>query len=214
MSQDTVFVALAQGAFESATGWIMIGLAVVFVAVLAALVVLLVELRKLSHGWSKFVAATTEDAEPLLRHAASAARNLDRAAEAVRAEVTRATGAVAGIAGGLDDAADHLRKRLADLTALLDLIQSEAEEAVLDGAAKLRLLRRGVSLLHRAEKRSAEAETSGGGASETSGGGAPETSGSGVPADGDDGRAADGDSPGAGGGEHASNRDVAGDDGR
>lgn len=207
MSQDTVFVALAQGAFESATGWIMIGLAVVFVAVLAALVVLLVELRKLSHGWSKFVAATTEDAEPLLRHAASAARNLDRAAEAVRAEVTRATGAVAGIAGGLDDAADHLRKRLADLTALLDLIQSEAEEAVLDGAAKLRLLRRGVSLLHRAERRSTEAETSGGGASETSGSG-------GVPADGDDGRAADGDSPGTGSGEHVSNGDVAGDDGR
>lgn len=206
MSQDTVFVALAQGAFESATGWIMIGLAVVFVAVLAALVVLLVELRKLSHGWSKFVAATTEDAEPLLRHAASAARNLDRAAEAVRAEVTRATGAVAGIAGGLDDAADHLRKRLADLTALLDLIQSEAEEAVLDGAAKLRLLRRGVGLLHRAERRSAEAETSGGGASETSGSG-------GVPADGDDGRAADGDSPGASGGEHASNGDVAAGDG-
>lgn len=209
MPQDTVFVALAQGAFESATGWIMIGLAVVFVAVLAALVVLLVELRKLSHGWSKFVAATTEDAEPLLRHAASAARNLDRAAEAVRAEVTRATGALAGIAGGLDDAADHLRKRLADLTALLDLIQSEAEEAVLDGAAKLRLLRRGVGLLHRAEKRGTEAETSGGG-------GASETSGSGgTPADGGDGHATDGGSPGTGSGdEHASNGEVGYDDGR
>lgn len=208
MPQDTVFVALAQGAFESATGWIMIGLAVVFVAVLAALVVLLVELRKLSHGWSKFVAATTEDAEPLLRHAASAARNLDRAAEAVRAEVTRATGALAGIAGGLDDAADHLRKRLADLTALLDLIQSEAEEAVLDGAAKLRLLRRGVGLLHRAEKRSAPAETAGdGGASEASGS-------DGTPADGDDGRTTDGDSPGGGGSEHASNGEVGYDDGR
>lgn len=179
MAQDTVFVALPPGAFESAAVWMLVGLAAVFVAVLAALVVLLAELRKLSAGWSKFVAATTDDAEPLLRHAASAARNLDRAAEAVRAEVTRATSALAGIAGGLDDAAVHVRKRLADLSALLDLLQSEAEEAVLDGTAKLRLFRRGMGLLHRGEK--------GGGAAEAS----PTTDGASTDGDDSEGDAAD-----------------------
>ncbi len=158
MPQDTVVVALARGALESAAGWVLVGLAALFVAVLVVLVLVLGELRKLSKGWSKFVAETTEDAQPLLRHAASAARNLDRAAEAVRSEVVRATSALGGIAGGLDDAALHLRKRLAELSALLDLIQSEAEEAVLDAAAKLRIFRRGAGLLHRASKGSAAPE--------------------------------------------------------
>ena len=158
MPQDTVVVALARGALESAAAWVLVGLAALFVAVLVVLVLVLGELRKLSKGWSKFVAETTEDAQPLLRHAASAARNLDRAAEAVRSEVVRATSALGGIAGGLDDAALHLRKRLAELSALLDLIQSEAEEAVLDAAAKLRIFRRGAGLLHRASKGSAAPE--------------------------------------------------------
>lgn len=158
MPQDTVVVALARGALESAAAWVLVGLAALFVAVLVVLVLVLGELRKLSKGWSKFVAETTEDAQPLLRHAASAARNLDRAAEAVRSEVVRATSALGGIAGGLDDAALHLRKRLAELSALLDLIQSEAEEAVLDAAAKLRIFRRGAGLLQRASKGSAAPE--------------------------------------------------------
>ena len=158
MPQDTVVVALARGALESAAAWVLVGLAALFVAVLVVLVLVLGELRKLSKGWSKFVAETTEDAQPLLRHAASAARNLDRAAEAVRSEVVRATSALGGIAGGMDDAALHLRKRLAELSALLDLIQSEAEEAVLDAAAKLRIFRRGAGLLHRASKGSAAPE--------------------------------------------------------
>lgn len=158
MPQDTVVVALARGALESAAAWVLVGLAALFVAVLVVLVLVLGELRKLSKGWSKFVAETTEDAQPLLRHAASAARNLDRAADAVRSEVVRATSALGGIAGGLDDAALHLRKRLAELSALLDLIQSEAEEAVLDAAAKLRIFRRGAGLLHRASKGSAAPE--------------------------------------------------------
>lgn len=158
MPQDTVVVALARGALESAAAWVLVGLAALFVAVLVVLVLVLGELRKLSKGWSKFVAETTEDAQPLLRHAASAARNLDRAADAVRSEVVRATSALGGIAGGLDAAALHLRKRLAELSALLDLIQSEAEEAVLDAAAKLRIFRRGAGLLHRASKGSAAPE--------------------------------------------------------
>ena len=153
MPQDTVVVALARGSLESATAWITIGLIAVCVAVLVVLVLVLAELRKLSRSWSEFAAATTESVQPLFRHAVGAARSLDQAAEAVRAEVTRATGALGGIATGLDDAAVHLRQRLAEFAALLDLIQSEAEEGVLDAAAKLRILRSGTGLLRRGRKR-------------------------------------------------------------
>ena len=147
MPQDTVVVALARGGLESATTWVTIGLALAVAGVLVVMVLVLLEVRRLSREWSGFLAATGTSVEPLVRHATGAARNLDQAAQAVRGEVERAAGALGGIAAGLEDAALQVRTRLADLSALLDLIQSEAEEGVLDATAKLRALRRGGGLL-------------------------------------------------------------------
>lgn len=147
MPQDTVVVALARGGLESATTWVTIGLALAVAGVLIVMVLVLLEVRRLSREWSGFLAATGTSVEPLVRHATGAARHLDQAAQAVRGEVERAAGALGGIAAGLEDAALQVRTRLADLSALLDLIQSEAEEGVLDATAKLRALRRGGSLL-------------------------------------------------------------------
>ncbi len=147
MPQDTVVVALARGGLESAMAWVTIGLALAVAGVLVVMVLVLSEVRRLSREWSRFLEATGTSVEPLVRHATGAARNLDQAAQAVRGEVERAAGALGGIAAGLEDAALQVRTRLADLSALLDLIQSEAEEGVLDATAKLRALRRGGGLL-------------------------------------------------------------------
>lgn len=173
MPQDTVVVALARGGLESAASWVTIGLALVIAAVLVVMVLVLSEVRKLSREWSEFLAATSAGVEPVVRHATGAARNLEQAAQALRAEVARASGALGGIAGGLDAAALQVRTRLADLSALLDLIQSEAEEGVLDAAAKLRVLRRGAGLLGRVRRGApavqdgADADDAGAGADDT-----------------------------------------------
>ena len=53
------------------------------------------------------------------------------------------------MAGGIDEAAAQVRARLADLSAVLDLAQSEAEDAVLEAAAKLRAVRAGKGWLAR-----------------------------------------------------------------
>lgn len=56
---------------------------------------------------------------------------------------------VEGVTDDIGEASVEVKRRIADLSALLDLAQSEAEDAVLDAAAKLRMLRKGAGLLAR-----------------------------------------------------------------
>lgn len=174
MPQDTtVYIALQPDALESAAAWltastwVTVSLAVVLVGLLAVMVLVLVELRKLSQSWNGFVEVTARRTQPVLDHVTSAARNLDKTTGFVRDEVERATQAVGGITLGMEEASAHVRTRLAELSALLDLAQSEAEEAVLEAAAKVRTIRAGTGLLRRAARRrppkedKADAEKSG-----------------------------------------------------
>jgi len=160
MPQDsTAFVALQPNALESAATWITVStwvtvsLLVVLAGLLAVMVLVLVELRKLSQSWNGFVEVTTRRTQPMLDHVTSAARNLDKTTVFVRDEVERATQAVGGITLGMEEASAHVRTRLAELSALLDFAQSEAEEAVLEAAAKVRAIRAGTGLLRRAARR-------------------------------------------------------------
>lgn len=153
-SQDTVALAwdsLAPGldSLVSAALWIAGVLAVLTLLFLTVLVLVLVEVRKLSRSWTGFARETQAQFRPVIEHAAAAARNVDELTASVRAEVERLNQAVGGVAGGIDEAAAQVRTRLADLSAVLDFAQSEAEDAVLDAAAKLRTVRAGAGWLAR-----------------------------------------------------------------
>ena len=65
----------------------------------------------------------------------------------MRTEIDRLNGMFEGVTDDIGEASVEVRRRIADLSALLDLAQSEAEDAVLDAAAKLRMLRKGAGLL-------------------------------------------------------------------
>ena len=138
--QDTTVV-------ELVSAWTMVGLGLAFLAILVVLVLVLAELRSLSRTWTGFVATTTERSGPLVEHANNAARNLDHITSVVRSEIDRLHGMIEGVTDDIGDASVEVRRRIADLSALLDLAQSEAEDAVLDAAAKLRMLRKGAGLL-------------------------------------------------------------------
>ena len=109
----------------------MIGLGLAFLAILVVLLLVLAELRMLSRTWTGFLDATSKRSEPLLEHANSAARNLDHVTTVVRSEIDRLHGNGRGCDGTTSAKASvEVRRRIADLSALLDLAQSEAEDAV------------------------------------------------------------------------------------
>jgi len=156
--QDTTVVELARDGLAVVSAWTMVGLGLAFLAILVVLLLVLAELRMLSRTWTGFLATTSERSQPLLEHANSAARNLDHVTSVVRSEIDRLHGMVEGVTDDIGDASVEVRRRIADLSALLDLAQSEAEDAVLDAAAKLRMLRKGAGLLGRVRSAAAGAE--------------------------------------------------------
>lgn len=140
-------VEVARDGLALVSAWTMIGMALAFAAILAVLVLVLAELRLLSRAWTGFLTVAGDRSRPMLEHAGNAARNLDHVTAAVRAEVDRLNETIGSVADDLGEASVEARRRLADVAALLDLAQSEAEDAVLDVAAKVRMLRKGAGLL-------------------------------------------------------------------
>ena len=145
--QDTAIVEVARDGLALVSAWTMIGMALAFAAILVVLVLVLAELRRLSRAWTGFVDMAGERSRPLLEHAGNAARNLDHVTTVVRSEVDRLNETIGSVANDVGEASVEVRHRLADLSALLDLAQSEAEDAVLDVAAKVRMVRKGAGLL-------------------------------------------------------------------
>ena len=179
--QDTTVVELARDGLAVVSAWTVVGLALAFLAILVVLVLVLAELRTLSRTWTGFVATTTERSGPLVEHANNTARNLDHITSVVRSEIDRLHGTIEGVTDDIGEASVEVRRRIADLSALLDLAQSEAEDAVLDAAAKLRMLRKGAGLL-----------VGLGGGAGGGGGGDAGGSGEGRSDEGDDAEAAEG----------------------
>jgi len=66
---------------------------------------------------------------------------------AIRAEADGLVGTSRELRGRIVSAADAAQARLADLDALFEVVQEEVETTVLDVAATLRTVRRGLSLL-------------------------------------------------------------------
>ncbi len=159
--QDTTIVTLARDGVGMVSAWMTVGLGVAFVAILIVLLLVLAELRRLSRTWTDFLATTGERSIPLVEHANNAARNLDRITRVVRSEVDRFDGALVEVAEDIGKASADVKRRVADLSALLDLAQSEAEDAVLDAAATVRTLRKGAALVRGAGAAAATATGAG-----------------------------------------------------
>ena len=139
--QDTTVVALAPDGLAAFAAWALGGVLLAFVVLVVAVLLVLAELRRLSAAWTDFLASTSSRSESLVASATSAARNIDHITGTVRGEVERLQVSVGGLAGGLERASAQLQRRLRDLLALVDLAQSEAEEAVLEAASRVRALR-------------------------------------------------------------------------
>ena len=147
LSQDTTVLALAGDGLTLVPGWAAALIALALAAVMVVLLMLLVEMRRMSSAWGRFLSSAEERSRPLVEHVNAAARNLEHITEVARTDIDRVNRAFTGLADGVAEAAEEVRNRLRDVMALLDLAQSEAEDTVLEGASRLRSLRAGLGAL-------------------------------------------------------------------
>ena len=153
LAQDTSVVQLAHDGLAVATQWSVIVAVVALRGILTALVVALAEMRRDVRRMLAALDSVTEQTGPLLEHATGTVGNLKRVTDVISTEVERLNRTVGEVAGELGRLSVESRRRVAEISALLDVAQSEAEDAVLDLAAKVRMLRRGAGLLARATSR-------------------------------------------------------------
>lgn len=116
------------------------------VAVLGALVTLLLVLRQLGN-LARAVGAVAERLEkesaPVMERARSVAENVEFITMAVRTDVQKLNASVSGLNERLREASLKMEERIQDFSALVGVLQEEAEDLALDTAAAVRGVRAG-----------------------------------------------------------------------
>jgi len=128
-----------------AVSTIVLGVAVL--GVLVALLVVLLQLRKLTRSMGSVAVRLEKDAAPVIERARSVAENVDFITMAVRTDVQKVNASVAGLNDRLKEASVRMEERIQDFSALVEVLQGEAEDLALDTAAAVRGVRAGTRSL-------------------------------------------------------------------
>lgn len=155
------------------TGLLELVVLVLGAAVLAALLLLVLAMRRgalrLAAAAERLVERLADETGPILREASATVAEARAMVATVREDVGKVSGAAGAIGDQLMDATEATAQRIRDVGAVLDVVQEELEETALAGAHALRGLRLGgLALLRRRRKRRrpappASRETSGDG---------------------------------------------------
>jgi len=147
VAADTTVVLLARDGLGAVSAWAALVLIVTMALLLLVSIFVLYELRKLSRQLSSTAEVFGDRSRPLIDHMGGAVKNVEYISTVLRADVDRLRGSLDGLAEGVNSASGSMKDRIGDISALLDLAQAEAEDAVLDTAAKVRAFRTGVGFL-------------------------------------------------------------------
>jgi hypothetical protein len=124
---------------------IVLGLAVL--GVLIALLAVLLQLRKLVRSVQSVAKRLEKDAAPVMDRARSVAENVDFITMAIRTDVQKLNASVSSLNERLREASAKMEERIQDFTALVEVLQNEAEDLALDTAAAVRGVREGTKNL-------------------------------------------------------------------
>ena len=122
-------------------------LALAVLGVLVGVIALLRQLRTLTRSVGSVAKRLEKDSAPVMERARSVAANVDFIAAAVRSDVEKLNESVVRLNNRLKEASENMEERIQDFTALVEVIQNEAEELALDTAAAVRGMRAGTKAL-------------------------------------------------------------------
>lgn len=144
---DTVAMALQPSALSTVEAVATVILTIAVLGALAALIGVLLQLRRLTRSVGEAAHRLQHDASPVMDRARSVAENLEFITSAVRTDVQKLNESVTRLNSRLKQASDRMEERIQDFTALVEVLQSEAEDLALDTAAAVRGVRAGTRSL-------------------------------------------------------------------
>jgi hypothetical protein len=145
--RDTLAMVMPQSFLSTAESISSIILTLTMLAVLGALVAVLLQLRGLTRSVAALARRMEKEASPLLERARSVAENVDFITMAVRTDVQKVNESVDRLNERLKEASLRMEERIQDFTALVEVLQAEAEDLALDTAAAVRGVRAGTRAL-------------------------------------------------------------------
>ena len=148
---DTVVMVQARDGLATAAAVADIALATVFLLILVMLVVLLLQLRGI-HGTVRELSGRLERRlDPVIDRGKEVAANVEFITGALRTDVQRVSDSVHSLSERLQGASDRMEERVEEFNALMEVVQSEAEDIFIGSAAAMRGVRAGARALGRGE---------------------------------------------------------------
>ena len=145
--QDTIALVTQPTFLSTAEAISTIVLGVAVLGALIAVLVVLLELKKLARSVGSVANRLEKDAAPVMTRARSVAENVDFITMAIRTDVQKLNASVASLNDRLQGASIRMEERIQDFTALVEVLQNEAEDLALDTAAAVRGVRAGTRSL-------------------------------------------------------------------
>ncbi|MCK5650363.1 MAG: hypothetical protein KAJ42_03255 [Gemmatimonadetes bacterium] len=151
---DTVFLVVPRDGLATAEAVSAIVVAAGLVILFLLAVILVLQMRRLSKTLGSVARNLERSADPVLDRARSVAENVDFIAASVRTDIQKLNESVGRITDRLNHASDRVEERVEDFNALIEVVQSEAEDIFLDTASTVRGVRAGARVLGNGEESS------------------------------------------------------------
>jgi len=144
---DTLAMVVSPNLLSTVEAVSTIVLTVAVLGVLVALTLVLMQLRKMGRSLGHVTKRLERDSAPWMERARSVAENVDFITMAVRTDVQKLNASITGLNDRLKEASARMEERIQDFTALVEVLQNEAEDLALDTAAAVRGVRAGTRTL-------------------------------------------------------------------
>ncbi len=140
---DTIVTIPVRAWYDLTNGILQLIVLVLAVAVLGAMALMLLTLRKTLDAGKGMVEKFYADARPIIEQANLVAGDAREVVAMLRTDVERITNAAGAVSEQLLDVAGAMENRLDEVSAVIDVIQEELEETALTATAALRGARLG-----------------------------------------------------------------------
>ena len=144
---DTVVTLQARDGLGTAAALADIGLAAAVAVILLGLVVLLLQLRGIYATVRELTGRVQKGLDPMFDQGREAAANIEFITSALRTDTQQLSDSVRLLSERLQSASDRMERRVQEFDALMEVVQSEAEDLFIASAAAARGVRAGARSL-------------------------------------------------------------------
>lgn len=140
---DTVVMLQVRDDLGTAAAFARIGLAAAVVVMVLCLVLALVQLRRIHTTVREFTGRVQEGLDPIFDQGRGAVSDVEFITNRLRSDVQRLGDSLRLLSERVGSASDRMERRVEAFDALLEVVQSEAEDLVVASAAAVRGVRAG-----------------------------------------------------------------------